>query len=813
MREEYLAQFAPHARHLPSRLHARYQLQRLRYSEALAAVVQPLKSTTRRFAPDAAEALVRSMLAFEVRDGSSTRMVEGEFVEPVHLQVACKSLWHALPDDVTVIDEASVRGAGDVDAALASYYETCISELVKKRDANERSVRTWFDEELITADGTRALVHRGADSTGGIPNVLIDRLEAQHLVRPEMRGDARWYELTHDRFIQPIRRSNQRWREALAESSAFGFALELRAKNWNEGGRRVEQLLEEQEFTAVERWLRSDDGRAFAFSPSARDYLEKSRDASTLAEEKEKRAKLLAAVLGLGVLVAIAFRELIRSQGEKRELERGTMVERGELASFLAKQAGLEFDALVMGLRAVAPAYRQQRPAPEVAVEGLRTAVARLGDRTILEHKHGAPESIALDEKGRTVLTWGPRAIYLWSAETGWPIAHFEADAREYWSAAALSTDGRVVLAVARPEETDSLRSEQSSSQSTVPPRRTARDLRLVRITADAVHPESKELKQSGRSLMLDPDHTRAYSLPSRETPRGWPRGAPELYPEDVVVTSFDQEEVRIELTGASHALASLDGARVAISGERNEENADRVHFLVLADPRSGEVVCEFSDASGDDWGTFAPCAFSSDSATLAYLGSGTNREGQLVLTETKTGKLIATGSTETSLEEYVVELISFANEGRNVVLVYQDFGELGSPSVRAQVFDASNARQVATWENQLSLELYVQGADWMLVERPDDDSPSTWNLTSGEVSPAPPTFPRGGVRGLFAIDLGFSCMTFLRETGDAELRRGAWAAFDASQLPVQELVAHARERLQGREGTQAVLAELEAPP
>jgi hypothetical protein len=56
-------------------------------------------------------------------------------------------------------------------------------------------------------------VFRGRDSTGGIPNAAVDALENQHLIRAEVRAGARWYELTHDRFIEPIQRSNATWRQ------------------------------------------------------------------------------------------------------------------------------------------------------------------------------------------------------------------------------------------------------------------------------------------------------------------------------------------------------------------------------------------------------------------------------------------------------------------------------------------------------------------------------------------------------------------------------------------------------------------------
>ena len=67
-------------------------------------------------------------------------------------------------------------------------------------------------EVLITAMGTRGMVYRAQESTGGVPNAAIDMLESMHLIRAEWRAGARWYELTHDRFIEPILSSNKVFR-------------------------------------------------------------------------------------------------------------------------------------------------------------------------------------------------------------------------------------------------------------------------------------------------------------------------------------------------------------------------------------------------------------------------------------------------------------------------------------------------------------------------------------------------------------------------------------------------------------------------
>jgi hypothetical protein len=171
--------------------------------------------TERSFAPGVAESLVQELLKIrvETRVGETVE-VPGEFVEPVQLQVVCQSLWEELPPDVTEITQPHLRAFGDVDQALLTFYERALRSTVQQTRVGERGLRDWFERDLITPMGTRGTAYRGAESTGGVPNAAIDALEAQHLIRAERRAGARWYELTHDRFIGPLQRSNEAWRAA-----------------------------------------------------------------------------------------------------------------------------------------------------------------------------------------------------------------------------------------------------------------------------------------------------------------------------------------------------------------------------------------------------------------------------------------------------------------------------------------------------------------------------------------------------------------------------------------------------------------------
>ena len=76
--------------------------------------------------------------------------------------LVCTKLWKSLPSDVKVIDTKYIENLGDVDDALAVYYESCIAQVVKQTRTNEGTLRAWFERKLITPDGLRGIVPKGA---------------------------------------------------------------------------------------------------------------------------------------------------------------------------------------------------------------------------------------------------------------------------------------------------------------------------------------------------------------------------------------------------------------------------------------------------------------------------------------------------------------------------------------------------------------------------------------------------------------------------------------------------------------------------
>jgi hypothetical protein len=210
IREDYLAQLEPFRDLLPGRLEARIRLELLDPDAAREAVTGPLHETNRRFAPAVAERLVADLRATAMTDDAGARReFETQHVEPVQLQLVCSALWRDLPPPVTEITDEHVRRFGDVDQVLTDFYDGAISAAAAAARVTEPSMRQGFTETFITAMHTRGTAYASGASVGSVPLAAAEELERRRLIRAEWRANARWYELTHDRLIEPIERSNQ----------------------------------------------------------------------------------------------------------------------------------------------------------------------------------------------------------------------------------------------------------------------------------------------------------------------------------------------------------------------------------------------------------------------------------------------------------------------------------------------------------------------------------------------------------------------------------------------------------------------------
>jgi WD40 repeat protein len=258
LREEFIAGLDPYLRHIPGRFETRFRLELLGVEAAREAIREPAEQFQPRvsFSPDAIDELIEDLCRVWVPSLTGKPVLgRGPYIEPVLLQVVCFRLWENRQRDSAVITLKDVSDQGSVDAALGLYYDETISKAAEKTAPpgqallTERSLRDWTDRRLITQGRLRGQAPESELEKEGLTRETVDEVVEAHLVRREenVRG-ATWYELSHDRLVEPILRSNTSWRERHLN------AVQRLAVLWNESHRPESLLLRDWELTEAERW-------------------------------------------------------------------------------------------------------------------------------------------------------------------------------------------------------------------------------------------------------------------------------------------------------------------------------------------------------------------------------------------------------------------------------------------------------------------------------------------------------------------------------------------------------------------------------
>lgn len=254
LREDYLARLDSYIRPIPTGFSSRYRLRFLRAEAALSAIQKPAESQGVHFATEAAQKLTDDLRMMQVQlpDGNSSAQ-PGEYIEPVQLQVVCRRLWTELPREITTIELKDIQAIGTVDNALADFYALQVAAIANRTGVRERSIREWFDRKLISPQGIRSQVLKAPYKSDGLPNNVIEELEKTYLVRAEKRGGATWYELAHDRLIQPVRLNNTTWFDK--NLSLFQRTADV----WEQQGHSDGLLLFGKDYLAAVEWAKQNN--------------------------------------------------------------------------------------------------------------------------------------------------------------------------------------------------------------------------------------------------------------------------------------------------------------------------------------------------------------------------------------------------------------------------------------------------------------------------------------------------------------------------------------------------------------------------
>jgi hypothetical protein len=304
MREDYMGGLKPFEVHVPTHLKVRYRVDFLGHDAALQATKKPAAEQGVDFHRKAAEALVKDLAKVRVQLPGEQRAqkVEGPYVEPVQLQVVCTELWRQLSEqwggELKNILPKDVKAFGDFDRALGAYFANAIADVAAETNASERVIRDWFEEKLITEEGFRNQSRAGPMDENADTTEILRGLTDQYLIRSEQRGASTWYELAHDRLIDPLCANNKEWRH-----ENLGL-WEIAADEWMHADRARTYLLGPVQLARAKR----ETMEAGVASPRLREFLDESQRAVNAAKREERKDRLLSRmgkITVAAVLVAV----------------------------------------------------------------------------------------------------------------------------------------------------------------------------------------------------------------------------------------------------------------------------------------------------------------------------------------------------------------------------------------------------------------------------------------------------------------------------------------------------------------------------
>ncbi|MGD9710493.1 MAG: WD40 repeat domain-containing protein [Thermomicrobiales bacterium] len=441
MREEYLARLEQlGGMRAADNLRYRLHLERLDRDNALKAVTGPLPDEV-TFAAGVAESLVdelrRESSAGATNDAAPESFL-GRYVEPVHLQVVCQTLWNALPPGTTEITEELRLQHGSVDRALEAFYAGVVSEAADADPAvPEGLIRHWIENDLISGRVSRNTVPLDEAEAAGIPGAVLDRLVDRHLIRREDRFNFPWYELTHDRLIAPIISNNAHW---FADNPDPLYAVQQQTRQWLREEQQTGYLLTGEPLVEASALARDHPE---LLSREERDFVRASEELQRDYDEREqsrRRSRLIAlgsaiAAGAMLLLALFAFRLQQEADDQRAEAERQQQI---SLSQTIASQAMLAHSQSQDDLGALLARQAYLFDEDNAVLGDTGTALqATIGSpsfsRTI-ETPHAWISSLAFDPLDGAILATAGGAnsdsmVYLWHGEgTSWTESHRLAD-------------------------------------------------------------------------------------------------------------------------------------------------------------------------------------------------------------------------------------------------------------------------------------------------------------------------------------------------------------------------------------------------
>ncbi|MGB8645260.1 MAG: hypothetical protein WCF84_08475 [Anaerolineae bacterium] len=439
MREDYIAGLDNYRDLVPTRLDNTYRLDLLQTTAARDAMQKPARQAGVDFTDKAATRLIDDLRRVQVqRPDGTTETQLGQYVEPVQLQVVCLRLWEKLAPEATSIAEADLAGVGDVNTALADYYASRVVQVAQATGERERTIREWFDRELITPGGIRGQVLREPERSRGLSNQAIRQFEDAHLVRAEARRGTIWYELAHDRLVEPVRANNAAWFESHLS------VLQQQATLWASQNQRAGLLLSGETLSEAEAWAAE---HAAELTATEQDFLADCRKARTQVEQEQRQNRrirwLAIGATALSVIALIALGLAIWFYFNAVEQQK--LAFSRELAADAI--ANLEVDperSILLATRAISVTQTLED------VTALRQSVFASLVRVTLRGHTAKICNVAYSPDGKYILTSSyDKTARIWDAITGVQVTVLLGHDDVVWNA-IFSPDGTRILTVSQ---------------------------------------------------------------------------------------------------------------------------------------------------------------------------------------------------------------------------------------------------------------------------------------------------------------------------------------------------------------------------
>ncbi len=355
VREDYLGAFAPYRDRIPTHLANTFRLDLLGLDGAREAAEQPALAAGRTF--PAVDKLIADLAMVRVQQADGRFVTEqGLYVEPVQLQVVCRRLWDAMPRDDLSIEEKDIAAYASVSEALGSYYADAVRTIAAGELAVERALRTWVGQKLIVG-GIRSQVRQEVGKSAGLDNRLITRLLDSYLVRTEQRAGAHWFELSHDRLVEPVQKNDAAWEKTHLHP------VQVQAKLWEDARRSGALLLGSEALRDAQAWAKDNPT---LLTEGEREFLERSREQRAKKHKARLRLVVLTILAVISGVVATVFGGVAAAERDRAEasqieaLAQRDMAQRAEASARQAEAEAVDQGNVAKAARAAAEQARRE---------------------------------------------------------------------------------------------------------------------------------------------------------------------------------------------------------------------------------------------------------------------------------------------------------------------------------------------------------------------------------------------------------------------------------------------------------------------